>query len=112
VDSAIYLDILTQHATPEFNNSSGLAAPFTDYGTVGAFVYFLAAGVVMGLIHRAFRESSPFGILLYPLLFLGIVELPRYLNWSQGRVFPALVAAIVIATIVRRRARETDGASS
>jgi len=27
-------------------------------------------------------------------------------------VFPALVAAIVIATIVRRRARETDGASS
>lgn len=104
-----YLDILTEHGTPEFNNSSGLAAPFVDLGTVGGMIYLAAAGVVLGLLYRAFRESSAIGLLLYPIVFLGVVELPRYLVWSQGRVFPSLVAAVVIAMVMRRRT--TTGAA-
>jgi hypothetical protein len=102
-----YLDVLTEHGTPEFNNSSGLAAPFVDYGIPGGLVYMLAAGVVLGLLYRSFLESSPTGLLIYPILFLGVVELPRYINWSQGRVFPSIVAAAVIA-IVMRRSRDSE----
>jgi oligosaccharide repeat unit polymerase len=102
-----YLDILTEHGTPEFNNSSGLAAPFVDYGIPGGLLYLLGSGIVLGLLHRSFRESSAIGLLVYPILFLGVVELPRYLAWSQGRVFPSIVAAAVIA-LVMRRAREPE----
>ncbi len=104
-----YLDILTEHGTPEFNNSSGLAAPFVDYGIAGGLAYMLGAGVVLGLLYRSFRESSPTGLLIYPILFLGVVELPRYINWSQGRVFPSIVAAAVIAVVMRRAGRAEEG---
>lgn len=98
----VYLDILRNHGTPEFNNSSGLAAPFVDFGTVGALLYLLAAGVIIGLLYRGFRESSPMGLLIYPVLFIGVVELPRYLAWSQGRVFPALAMLVALAVLLRR----------
>jgi hypothetical protein len=100
----VYLSILEQHGTPEFNNSSGLAAPFVDLGTAGGLVYLLVAGVLIGLLHRAFLETRAVGLLVYPVLFIGVVELPRYLSWSQGRVVPALAALAVLVVLLGRRA--------
>lgn len=110
-NAEVYLDILKNHGTPEFNNSSGLAAPFVDFGTAGGLLYLLAAGVLIGLLYCGFRESSPMGLLIYPVLFIGVVELPRYLAWSQGRVFPALVMLVALAVLLRR-ARAGAGAQS
>jgi oligosaccharide repeat unit polymerase len=108
---AFYKQILEQHGTPEFNNSSGLAAPFVDLGPAGGLVYLLVAGVVIGLLHRAFLETRAVGLLIYPVIFLGVVELPRYLAWSQGRVFPTFVVLIGLAVLMRRHAaRHPTGA--
>jgi energy-converting hydrogenase Eha subunit A len=108
---AFYTQILEQHGTPEFNNSSGLAAPFVDLGPAGGLVYLLVAGVVIGLLHRAFLETRAIGLLVYPVIFLGVVELPRYLAWSQGRVFPTFVVLIGLAVLMRRHAaRHPTGA--
>ncbi len=102
-NSERYLDILTQYGNPEFNNSSGLAAAFVDLGTVGGLCYLLAAGMILGLLYRAFQEAKLIGLLLYPMLFLGIVELPRYLAWSQGRIFPSLLGAVILAVVFDRK---------
>jgi len=101
------LDVLTVYANPEFNNGSGLAPPFIDYGTVGGLLYFLAAGVVAGLLYRGFRESHPAGLLIYPVVFIGLLELPRYLHWAQGRALPAFLALGVVAVLLHRAARRT-----
>jgi hypothetical protein len=97
-----YLEILQTHGWEEFNNSSGLAAPFVDYGVVGGLVFMAVVGVVLGLLHRSFRDGRPSGVLLYPVLFLGIIELPRLLAWPAGRLLPSLAVLVVLALVARR----------
>ena len=99
------IDVLVRYANPEFSNGSGLAPPFIDYGAGGGLLYFAAVGVVAGLLYRGFRESRPAGMLLYPVLFVGLLELPRYLHWAQGRALPAFLALSAVALLLHRAAR-------
>jgi hypothetical protein len=46
-----------------------------------------------------------FGVLLYPVLFTGLLEIPRYVYWTEGRVVPAYIALIIVAFLARRAAR-------
>jgi hypothetical protein len=103
-----YEAMLARHANPEFNNASGLAPAFVDYGTIGGLLYFLVIGVVAGLLYRGLRESRPTGMLLYPLLFVGLLELPRYLHWAQGRALPAYLALGTLALLLHRAARRRE----
>lgn len=100
-----YVAMLDRYANPEFNNASGLAPPFVDFGTFGGLLYFLVIGIVAGLLYRGMRESSPAGMLLYPVLFVGLLELPRYLHWAQGRSLPAYLALGTLAVLLHRAAR-------
>jgi hypothetical protein len=95
--------VLTAHANPEFNNPGGLAVPFVDYGRAGGYVFFFLAGLCVGVAYRGFAHGRPAGVLLYPVLSTGVLELPRYLYWTQGRAAPALVALGVVAYLVQRR---------
>lgn len=93
---------LAQYGNPEFNNPGGLAVPILDFGTVGGLAFFLVAGVVIGLAYRSWRSANPLGLLIYPVVFTGLLELPRYLYWTQGRVFPALVFLLATAGLMHR----------
>lgn len=103
-----YSTLLTQHGNPEFNNPSGYTGPFTDYGPYGGLVYLAIAGLVVGVTYRAFANGSLLGMLMYPIMFTGLLEMPRYLYWAQGRAAPAWVAMLVIGYLgmrLMRRAR-------
>ncbi|OBF47125.1 O-antigen polymerase [Mycolicibacterium monacense] len=111
VQDADYGFVLEHFGNLEFNNSSGYAVPLLDYGYTGGLIYFLIVGVVAGLLYRAFREGHSAGLLLYPVLFVGLLELPRYMHWTQGRAFPAIVVLIGVAVWLNRctrRARLAD----
>jgi oligosaccharide repeat unit polymerase len=97
--------ILTQYGNPEFNNPGGLAVPLVDLGTVGGLLFFLVTGLLIGLAYRSWRSGNPVGLLVYPVLFTGLLELPRYLYWTQGRVFPALAFLLVVAGFMARSSR-------
>ncbi|BBY17241.1 O-antigen polymerase [Mycolicibacterium litorale] len=105
VTDADYVAMLTHYGNPEFNNATGFSIPYLDYGTAGGLLFFLIAGVIAGLLYRAFREGSPVGLLLYPLFFVGLIELPRYMHWTQGRSLPSWVALGVVALLVTRADR-------
>lgn len=94
--------VLAQHGTPEFNNPGGLAVPLFDFGTTGGLVYFFVFGIVIGYAYRSFRAGNPVGLLIYPVLFTGLLELPRYVYWTEGRVVPAYLALLVIAALMSR----------
>jgi oligosaccharide repeat unit polymerase len=96
--------VLVEYANPEFNNPGGVAAPFVDYGYAGGLVFFFLAGLVVGTAYRGFAHGHPGGVLLYPVLLTGVLELPRYLYWTEGRTAPALVALGVVAYLLRRQA--------
>jgi oligosaccharide repeat unit polymerase len=71
--------VLAAYANPEFNNPGGVAAPFVDYGDVGGLVFFFLAGLCLGVAYRGFVHGRPSGVLLYPVLVTGVLELPRYI---------------------------------
>ena len=98
-----YALLLKQYGTPEFNNPGGLATPLVDFGVHGGLVVMLVVGVLIGFCYRSFRGGGHLGMLLYPLVFTGLLELPRYFYWGQGRLVPAVVALVVVAVKLRRR---------
>lgn len=100
-----FKDLLRNYGNPDFNNSSGLAAPFVDLGTVGGLIFLFGCGIALGLMYRSFKESSYFGMIAYPIFFIGLVELPRIMDWTHGRIVPAWLAAAVVAVVMRRATR-------
>ncbi|MBW0114574.1 O-antigen polymerase [Pseudonocardia abyssalis] len=97
-----YVQLLATYGNPEFNNAGGIADPFLDWGVIGGLVYFLAVGVIAGAAHCGSLASRPAGMLFYPILFLGLLELPRYLYWSQGRALPTLLGLSGVALALSR----------
>lgn len=89
--------VLTVGANFEFNNPDGYLVPMLDFGVVGALVYWLIAGLACGFLYRSFCRKQVLGLLVYPLVFTGIVEMPRILYWGSGRVVPAFAVLGVVA---------------
>lgn len=94
-------DIYAQYGSPEFNNPGGFTVPMVDFGVAGGLLFFLLAGVAVGLFYRWFVEGRLRGLLVYPVLLTGLFELPRYVYWSQGRLLPAVVALVASAYYAR-----------
>ena len=109
---ADYDMMLSHFGNPEFNNSTGYVAPFIDYGTVGGLIYFTVVGVIAGFLYRGFRKGEAFGLLLYPLLFVGLIELPRYVQWAEGRFLPSWLALIAVAIALKWKTRFESAAPS
>jgi hypothetical protein len=103
-------DVIVTKANPEFNSPGGITGPFIDYGDAGGFAYFALVGLALGALYRSFAASRLLGLLLYPTVFTGLLELPRYLYWAQGRVSPAYVALIATGMVVAARARSVQAA--
>ena len=111
LDTDLYMDILSREANPEFNNGGGLLLPIMDYGLAGALLYWLLIGFACGMLYRWFREMRPAGLMLYPVFFIGVVEMTRILYWGEGRIFPVYLILIPFAWACaawRRRATKAE----
>jgi hypothetical protein len=95
--------MLERYANPEFNNPGGVTTPFVDFGTVGGLLFFVGAGVVLGVLYRGLRDGRITGSLLYPLALTGVADMPRLLYWTQGRAVPSVLALVVVAVVLHRR---------
>jgi hypothetical protein len=97
--------ILETHGSSEFNSPGGLAIPFVDFGTAGGFVFFVIAGSATGWLYRRFSRGDVLAVLLYPMVVIGLFEIPRYLYWTTGRVVPAALAVLAVTYFVHKDAR-------
>ncbi len=107
--TAPYNDVLYQFGNNEFNNPSGYVGPFIDYGWLGGLIWLLLAGVVAGVLYQQFCSGRFLGLLLYPVFFLGLAELPRYIYWVQGRAIYTWVALLAIVVLLERGRRRRNG---
>jgi oligosaccharide repeat unit polymerase len=106
-----YTDALTNFGNPEFNNQGGVVSPFVDLGTAGALVFFLLLGLACGLLYRSLQQGRIWGLVLYPLMVLTLLEMPRYIYLPQGRAAPGVIALVVVALLVHRGRRRRLGAT-
>lgn len=103
-----YRETLVAMANPEFNNPSGLFLPFVDYGIVGGILFWLVAGICCGFIYHLFVTGNILGSLCYPILYIGLLESPRVLYWTEGRVFPTWMLLLIISFILTLRNKNKE----
>ncbi|SFB53571.1 oligosaccharide repeat unit polymerase [Cohnella sp. OV330] len=99
-------NILDTMGNPEFNNPSGLMLPYHDYGFGGALIYMALLGYISGLLYAHFRNNHTFGMLLYPIWMVGILEFPRYLYFTSGRFFPCWVVLLLFTLVLHYNKRK------
>ena len=93
---AEYKQMLVRYGTPELNNEGGLFQPVLDFGIAGYLAFWFGCGFVAGRLYRGFLVGTLAGLLLYPLVFLAILETPRLLYLCYTRSFPALAALLLV----------------
>lgn len=109
-----YTELLTQEVNPEFANPGGLGVVFADWGLVGGSLVCAGLGFVARRCFDSMLAGRELGELLYPLVALALVELPRFWYLTSGRLFPSLVALAVAAlggVDVKHRAQAAAAAS-
>lgn len=105
-DKWFYFPFLEEGANVEFNNAGGMLFPLMDFGVAGGLVYWLLMGLICGVVYQAFCRRELPGLLLYPFLFLSLLEIPLALYWAEGRSFPSLcvlAGAPALLWLLRRR---------
>jgi oligosaccharide repeat unit polymerase len=93
---AWWASTLKMYANPEFNNTGSFLAVNGELGTVGMTLYWLITGIIAGCLYVALRRGSLPASLAYAVFYIGILELPRFIYWTQGRAFPLFIAVIAI----------------
>jgi hypothetical protein len=98
-----YFSTLDTGANAEFNNGGGLLAPAIDFGSYGVTAFWLLAGLISGWAYRQFKRGAAWGLCLYPMLFLGTLEVPRGLYLSGGRAVPPICFLLLSASLLAIR---------
>ena len=88
---------LNRYGAPELNNHGGLFGPALDYGLAGFGLYWLLYGFVAGRLYRSFLIGSLAGVMIYPIIFVSILEVPRLNYIHTTRVLPPLVLLIFMS---------------
>lgn len=97
-----WMAVLAQHANPEFTNDGSILLAVADYGLAGALAWWAAIGLLLGVCYRSLRTGEPHGVVLYAVVYVGLLEMGRIFYWGLGRAFPVLAGGVVIAILLRR----------
>ena len=98
--SEIASERLVALSNPEFNNPGGWMLARYDFGFIGGGVFWLVIGLGFGLLFSQVRRGSIAAWLVFPVLFVGFVDLPRFLYWAEGRALPAILGAVLCGWFV------------
>jgi hypothetical protein len=102
-----WFQTLMQNSNPEFNNVGSFLTTYAELGLGGMIVFWLIAGSFVGTVFASLSRGSIPGLIAYSTLFIGILELPRLIYWSQGRAAPLLLSLLLLA--LRYPRKETKG---
>lgn len=92
-----WVSSLYRYGNVEFNNTGSFLVTFAELGLVGMVAFWLVAGVIIGAIFAALSRGSLPALVAYACIFVGILELPRFVYWTGGRATPVLLGIILLA---------------
>lgn len=94
---AWWTSVLMTEGNPEFTNPGSILVSYAELGAPGMIVFWISVGLIVGGLFVAMSKGSVAGLVATCGLFVGILELPRFIYWTQGRATPLLLALIIIA---------------
>jgi oligosaccharide repeat unit polymerase len=100
---------LTTFARPEFNSTTGYFRAVLDLGYFGSIFYFLVAGYVIGRAYIGYRRGYIFGLLMFPVFVLTLIESLRYSYIGETRFVPLSLGLALVALDIRRLRQQTPG---
>jgi hypothetical protein len=83
---------LFKYGDPEFNNMSGIFPIFADLGIAGGLAFAALWGGVVGYFYNQIKRRQGIGRVLFPMVYVSLLEVMRVPYLSDSRAFPALVA--------------------
>lgn len=95
-------DWLETYARPEFNSPTAYFRILLDLGYFGAIVFLLVLGWLIGRAYVGFGLGHRYGLLMYPVWVLFLVESLRYSYLSETRFVPLMVGLLMVAFDMRR----------
>ncbi|GAA4639075.1 hypothetical protein GCM10023196_099290 [Actinoallomurus vinaceus] len=99
--------LYARYGNLEFNNSGGILPVIIDYGLVGAIAWWGAIGLLIGICYRTMRSGELRGIILYAVIYVGVLEMGMLFYWGLGRAFPVIAGGLITWMLLHRaRARE------
>ena len=98
--------MLDQFGTPELNNEGGLFQPALDFGLAGYLAFWFSSGFVAGRLYRSYLVGTMTGVTLYPLVFIAILETPRFLYLCYPRSLPAVATLLLVAWLTAKRRQQ------
>jgi len=105
----IYWESLKAHGTQEFNNQSGVFAYIYDYGPL-SLLAFAVAGYLAERAYRIALSGRVFSRLIYPFVFLAILELLREPFFTSSRMFYTF-GALLISQMTLTYYRQADAST-
>ncbi|MCO5998413.1 oligosaccharide repeat unit polymerase [Actinoallomurus rhizosphaericola] len=105
--------VLQQYGNLEFVNNGSLLLAVADYGLAGALIWWTVLGLALGICYRALRSGDVGALILYSVLYIGLLEMGRIFYWGLGRTFPVIIGGLAVSWYLRRalRAPETSAES-
>lgn len=98
--------VLEARSNPEFTNVGSFLVAYAEMGWLLASVFWLLAGWALGSLFAALTRGSFPALVAYCSLFIGLLELPRFIYWSQGRAIPVLLGLLILWWIFYRPSAE------
>lgn len=92
-----WTSMLISEGNVEFTNPGSILVTYAELGTLGMVVFWIISGLILGSLFVSMSKGSVAGLVATCSLFVGILELPRFIYWTQGRATPILLALILIA---------------
>lgn len=100
-------EFLETYARPEFNSPTAYFRILLDLGYFGSILYCLLTGYVIGRAYTGFRRGHIFGLLMYPVFVLFLIESLRYSYFSESRIVPLMVGLLIVGFDMRRLRRSS-----
>jgi oligosaccharide repeat unit polymerase len=95
-----FLDI---YARPEFNSPTAYFRFVMDFGYAGSALFCLVLGWLIGQAYAAYRCGRLFGLLMFPVFVLFLIESLRYSYVGETRFVPLLLGLGILLLDVRRQ---------
>ena len=93
---------LHQFGSPAFNSPTAYFRTVLDLGYLGSVLYYTGLGYLIGRAYVGMQRGHVFGLLMYGVLVLHLIESLRYGYLGETRFVPLALGLTLVALDIRR----------